>query len=68
MKSLEEYLEQAAKGGSIRSGIIFGIRMDLVELKRLGIDLYPLGRLPGAPTPGKPAILIMVNFLLLLLD
>ena len=35
MKSLEEYIEEAAKGGSTRSGIVLGIRMSLLALKEL---------------------------------
>lgn len=37
MKSLDEYLMQAAKDGSVRSGMILGIRMSLMGLDRLGI-------------------------------
>ena len=37
MKSLEEYIQQAAKGGHTRSGMILGIRMALLGLQELAI-------------------------------
>ena len=38
MKSLEEYIQAAAKDGDTRSGIIQGIRMAVIALKELGIE------------------------------
>ena len=38
MKSLEEYVMQAAKDGRTRSGIVLGIRMALLGLKELGVE------------------------------
>jgi formylmethanofuran dehydrogenase subunit E len=38
MKSLEEYIQAAAKDGDTRSGIIQGIRMAMIALKELGIE------------------------------
>lgn len=38
MKSLEQYVAQAAKDGRTRSGIILGIRMALLGLKELGVE------------------------------
>lgn len=38
MKSLEEYVAQAAKDGETRSGIVLGIRMALLAMNALKID------------------------------
>lgn len=38
MKTLEEYIQKAAKNGETRSGIILGIRMTMRGLKELGIE------------------------------
>ena len=38
MKRLEEYVEAGAKEGTVRSGIVLGIRMAILGLKELGID------------------------------
>jgi len=45
MRSLEERLQQAAKDGSVRSGIILGVRLVLVGLNRLECD-SPWGTSP----------------------
>lgn len=37
MKTLEQYIQEAAKNGETRSGIVLGIRMALLALKELGI-------------------------------
>lgn len=38
MKSLDEYVRQAAKDGRTRSGIVLGIRMAMLALKELGVQ------------------------------
>ena len=38
MKSLEQYVQEAAKDGRTRSGIVLGIRMALLALKALNIE------------------------------
>jgi len=44
MKSLEDYIQEAAKGGSTRSGIVLGIRMSLLALKELQLETLPPDR------------------------
>jgi len=44
MKSLEDYIQEAAKGGSTRSGIVLGIRMSLLALKELQLETPPHDR------------------------
>ena len=38
MRSLDEYIQKAAKNGGTRSGMILGIRMALLGLTQLGIE------------------------------
>ncbi len=39
MRSLQDYIEEASKDGSTRSGIVLGIRMALLALKELGLEV-----------------------------